>query len=144
MRGTNTYAERNSISYNQGEEIFLAWCEEKGLSVRRLGFDEKNSPVERFYDLPYFVRNLPDFIVTSNEKTTLVNVKGSLNLKEQEYERLDKIRELFETDSCRLYYAFCLPSGITWASIEKVKLAFEESDRRGVWPDGKGYRHLSL
>lgn len=144
MRGTNTYAERNSISYNQGEEIFLDFCEAKGLNVRRLGFDEKNAPVERFFDLPYFVRNLPDFIVTSSDKTTLVNVKGSLNLKQQEYERLDQIRELFETETCRLYYAFCLPSGIIWANTEKVKEAYRLSENAGVWPDGKEYRKLGL
>jgi hypothetical protein len=144
MKGTNTYAERNSIPNNQGEDIFLEWCHEKGLNVRRLGFDEKNTPVERFYDLPYFLRNLPDFLVMNSRKTTLVNVKGSLNLKEQEYENLDKIRELFETERVELYYAFCLPSGIIWANTDKVKEAYRVSENQGVWPDGKVYRRLAL
>ena len=144
MKGTNTYEERNSIPNNQGEDIFLEWCHGKGLNVRRLGFDEKNAPVERFYDLPYFIRNLPDFLVTSSEKTTLVNVKGSLNLKEQEYQKLDQIRELFESETCKLYYAFCLPSGIIWANTDKVKDAYRLSEKQGVWPDGKVYRRLAL
>ena len=144
MNGSNTYAERNSITYNQGEDIFLEWCHSKDLNVRRLGFDEKNAPVERFYDLPYFVRNLPDFIVTGKERTTLVNVKGSLNLKQQEYDRLDQLQQLYETDTCHLYYAFCLPSGIIWSRTQGVKKAFEQSTVQGTWPDGKVYRKLSL
>ncbi len=121
MNGSNTYKERNSIKTNQGEEIFLAWCKEQNL-----------------------VRNLPDFIVTSENKATLVNVKGSLNFKESEYRLIDSFIENFETGACLLYYAFALPSGILWRRASSVKTAYEEATFEGVWPDGKVYRKLDL
>lgn len=144
MNGSNTYKERNSIKTNQGEEIFLAWCKEQNLKVTRLGFDEKGAPVDRFYDLPILVRNLPDFIVTSENKATLVNVKGSLNFKESEYRLIDSFIENFETGACLLYYAFALPNGILWRRASSVKTAYEEATFEGVWPDGKVYRKLDL
>jgi hypothetical protein len=144
MKGTNTYRERNSIKTNQGEEIFLRWCEGKGLKVTRLGFDEKQAPVDRFYDLPDLVRNLPDFIVQSEEKVTLVNVKGSLNLKEKEYLLLDKLAEAYDSEKCHLYYVFALPRELFWRRVSSVKKAYEESKEIGQWPDGKLYRKLDL
>jgi hypothetical protein len=144
MKGSNTYQERNSIESNQGEDIFLAWCKEKKLRVTRLGFDEKKAPVDRFYELPLLVRNLPDFIVTSDSRLTLVNVKGSLNFKENEYQRLDQLIETYETPSCVLYYAFALPSEVIWKRAASIKTAYEQATHEGVWPDGKVYRKLYL
>lgn len=144
MNGFNTYKERNSITYNQGEEIFLKWCEARNLKVTRLGFDEKKKPVDRFYDLPELVRNLPDFIVSSENKLTLVNVKGSANLKEQEYKLLDNLAETYDKENCKLYYVFSLPQGLYWRKVLSVKKMYEESKFEGRWPDGKVYRRLDL
>lgn len=144
MNGSNTYKERNSIKINQGEEIFLAWCKEQNLKVTRLGFDEKGAPVDRFYDLPILIRNLPDFIVTSETKATLVNVKGSLNFKESEYLMLDSFIENFSRGGCPLYYVFALKNNMFWRKVESVKTAYEEASFEDKWPDGKTYRRLEL
>ena len=145
MNGNNTYKERNSISYNKGEDIFLQYCKDKQLEVTRLGFDEKNASVSRFYDLSPFIRNLPDFIVTNGEKIILVNVKGSLNLKETEYELLEGFAHLYETESTKLYYAFCLShSNIIWETVERVAEAYLQEKEIKQWPDGKRYKTLGI
>lgn len=146
MNGSNSYQERNSIRHNRGEDIFLDYCERNNLTVRRLGFDEKNAPVDRFYDLSQFIRNLPDFIVTSETKLTLVSVKGSLNLKQQEYEMIEGMAHLYETENCKLYYCFALPDRIIWKTLDGVAQAYIDAGikKENTWPDGKVYRTLSL
>jgi len=145
MNGNNTYKERNSISYNKGEDIFLQYCKDKQLEVTRLGFDEKNASVSHFYDLSPFIRNLPDFIVTNGEKIILVNVKGSLNLKETEYELLEGFAHLYETESTKLYYAFCLSHrNIIWETVESVAEAYLQEKEIKQWPDGKRYKTLGI
>jgi hypothetical protein len=142
MNGTNSYEERNSITYNQGEDIFLQWCRGKGLKVHRLGFDEKQDKVEHFYTLPSMVRNLPDYLVTDDTKAALVNVKGSMNFKAEEYARLDDLLYHYESDRCRLYYVFALPSRVTWLTVDEVRELYDKSTHKGRWPDGKEYRKL--
>lgn len=145
MNGNNTYKERNSISYNKGEDIFLEYCNTRNLQVTRLGFDEKNASVDRFYDLPSFIRNLPDYVVTNGEKIILVNVKGSLNLKESEYEMLEGFAHLYENEATSLYYAFCLtPSNIVWMTVDEVGEAYRQETEIKKWPDGKRYKTLGV
>jgi len=145
MNGNNTYQERNSISYNKGEDIFLEYCRDRGLEVTRLGFDEKNASVSRFYDLSPFIRNLPDFIVTNGSKIILVNVKGSLNLKEQEFELLEGFAHLYESEHAKLYYTFCLsPSNIIWETLQNVSQAYLQETEIKEWPDGKRYKTLGI
>jgi hypothetical protein len=142
MNGDNTYKQRNSIGYNRGEDIFLQWCKDKELKVHRLGFDEKLSPVDHFYSLSNFIRNLPDFAVTSAEGGVLVNVKGSRNLKAQEYENLDHLQATYESEAWPLWYVFALPVGLTWMRVAEVKRRYEKSTKVGRWPDGKEYKTL--
>lgn len=146
MNGNDSYAERNSINYNRGEDIFLKWAETNNLTVTRLGFDEKNAPVPRFYDLPPFIRNLPDFIVTSDSKMTLVNVKGSLNFKQQEFEMLEGMAHLYDSENAPLYYCFALPTKLVWKTLTGVSQAYIDAGkgREKVWPDGKAYRTLRI
>ena len=146
MNGDNTYQERNSITHNRGEDIFLDYCERHNLTVHRLGFDEKNAPVREFFNLSPFIRNLPDFIVTSDKKITLVNVKGSLNFKQKEYELLEGFGHLYETEHCSLYYCFALPNLLQWKSLTGVVEAYENAgkENENTWPDGVVYRRLRL
>lgn len=145
MNGNNSYEERNSISYNRGEDIFEQYCEENNLTVRRLGFDEKKAPVDRFYDLPTIIRNLPDYIVTSEKKLVLVNVKGSLNFKEKEYELLEMFDLLLNTENSKLYYAFCLaPRQVIWRTLDAVRDAYDREPELHTWPDGKRYKTLQV
>lgn len=145
MNGNNSYKERNSIKHNRGEDIFEAYCRENNLTVRRLGFDEKKAPVDRFYDLPPLIRNLPDYIVTSDKRLVLVNVKGSLNFKEKEFELLDLFATHLDSENSRLYYAFCLsPRQVIWRTLEAVRAAYLSEPELKVWPDGKRYKALAL
>ena len=146
MNGDNTYQERNSINHNRGEDIFLDYCQQHNLEVHRLGFDEKNAPVREFFNLSRFIRNLPDFIVTSDKKITLVNVKGSLNFKQKEYDLLEGFGHLYETEHCKLYYCFALPNMMQWKSLTGVVEAYENAGKENehTWPDGVVYRRLRL
>lgn len=142
MNGDNSYAERNSIATNQGEELFLQWCRDKQVKVNRLGFDEKQDKVDHFYRLPSLIRNLPDFVVTTKDKTVLVNVKGSFNFKTEEYNRLDEFEYHFTSDTCQLFYVIARPDGLTWLSLDELRRRYNASTIDGIWPDGKRYKTL--
>ena len=146
MNGSNSYQERNSIIHNRGEDIFLDYCQTHNLEVHRLGFDEKNAPVREFFNLSPFIRNLPDFIVTSDKKITLVNVKGSLNFKQKEFEMLEGFGHLYESQHSKLYYCFALPNLLQWKSLEGVRGAYIAAGEKNeaTWPDGVVYRRLRL
>lgn len=143
MNGNNTYQERNRIPNNQGEDIFLAYCKEHNLKATRLGFDEKQHAVDRFYDLPPFIRNLPDFVVTSEKKLILVNVKGTYNFKEKEFELLEGFGHLYDSENSPLYYAFCTrPDKVVWRKLEAVQKAYVAEREIKTWPDGQRYKTL--
>ena len=142
MNGDNTYEQRNSIKSNRGEQLFLQWCRDKGLEVHRLGFDEKQDKVSHFFQLPTIVRNLPDFVLADNDKLILVNVKGSMNFKAEEYSRLNELTYHYENDQCKLWYVFALPGELKWMTLDQVREAYDSSTKEGVWPDGKSYRTL--
>ena len=79
MNGSNTYKERQSVK-NIAEFLFEYYCAEKNYQLIRVGFDEKNKNIDNFFRLNTFLRNLPDYIVNTNDKTLVVNVKGTANL----------------------------------------------------------------
>lgn len=142
MNGDNTYQERNSIKHNKGEDIFLDYCKRNNLTIVRLGFDEKNHPVQRFYDLPSFIRNLPDFIVTSEKKLILVNVKGSYNIKEKEFELMDGFEYHYSSANSKVYYAFCVNGQVDWKKLDTVQEAYRAERQIKEWPDGVRYKTL--
>ena len=142
--GNATYAERNAITVNIGEERFLEYCAAKGVTVRRLGFDEKHGKVARFFDLPDAVRLLPDFLVESENSVYLVEVKGSANFKQRDYQRIDWMTEQFVNDRTELWFVFALPNGRVWLRPGQVKHLYETSVKEATWPDGVTYRTLDF
>ena len=142
--GNASFTERNNININIGEERFLEYCQRKGVIVRRLGFDEKHGKLERFFSLPDAIRLLPDFVVENDDRIVLVEVKGSANFKQRDYQRIDWLVEHFTNASTVLWFVFALPDGLIWAKPEQVKEMFESSTSHGVWPDGVEYRLLDF
>jgi hypothetical protein len=142
--GNQSFKERNSKP-NQGEELFKAYCERQGAIYYRLGFDEKKA-IPDFYNLPPYLRHLPDYVVHNPKTgvTVVVEVKGSLNFKESDYQRLDKYDKHYGTELTPYLIAFSLPSGIIWTTAQQVKDAYEWSTAIGSWPDGVKYRTLTF
>ena len=142
MNGSMSYKKRNQ-GINLGEQLFEDYCKARGYKVVRVGFDEKNSPIDGYYKLPYFVRNLPDYLVIRDDKMFLVMVKGTANLKKTEVDQIPFFLENYSSKDCRLLYAFCFaekekPLFITPDRV--IELYQQESDKQ--WNDGKIYRTL--
>lgn len=139
-----SYNDRNSIKVNLGEELFLDWAAEKCSFIARLGFDEKAGFVDKFFDLNPLLRNIPDFIIINNDRVFLVNVKGTHNFKQKEYELLPKIISTYSSENAPLIYAFCFrnesPKFVTTTQIFDL---YEKSTEK-VWDDGVIYRSLDL
>ena len=143
MNGSNTYKERQSVK-NIAEFLFEYYCAEKNYQLIRVGFDEKNKNIDNFFRLNTFLRNLPDYIVNTNDKTLVVNVKGTANLKEKEYRLIPNFMELYGSKEAQLVYAFCF-LGETPKVLypEKVINLYDQSKDK-AWSDGVVYRTLSL
>jgi hypothetical protein len=141
MKGSNTYAERFSVT--TGETLFEEWCAEKGYQYIRLGFDTVAIP--NFYQLNPFVRNLPDYLVVTDNGSRLVQVKGTFNFKEQEYRMLPEFISLYSSPDVPLYYAFCITDKYPLLlSAEELIGVYESSGSDRQWSDGKVYRNLNL
>ena len=80
MNGSNTYQERQSAK-NIAEDLFEQYCLEKNYIIYRLGFNEKTRNINYFYDLNPYIRNLPDYIVETQNELFVINVKGTANFK---------------------------------------------------------------
>jgi hypothetical protein len=106
MNGTNTYKERQSVA-NVAEFLFEYYCAEKEYQLVRCGFDEKNKNIDNFFRLNPLLRNLPDYIVNTNNDTFVVNVKGTANIKQKEIDLLPKFIENYGSKEAQLMYAFC-------------------------------------
>lgn len=142
--GSQDYNERNSVSINLGEEIFLEWASRKCTFITRLGFDEKNRNVELFYTLNPIVRNIPDFLIINNHRIFLVNVKGTANIKKKEVDLLPKLIEAYSTEKAPLVYAFCFRgSDPIFMNTEKLLKLYSESEDK-KWDDGVVYRTIKI
>ena len=106
MNGSNTYQDRQTVA-NAGEVLFELYCKEMGYTTNRLGFDEKNASVDKFYNLNAMLRNLPDYIVNTKNETFVVCVKGTANFKKKEIDILPLMTEWFSSPKAPLVYAFC-------------------------------------
>jgi hypothetical protein len=151
--GNQTYAERNAIGYNIGEDRFVEYCNKKGVVVRRVGFDEKNGKVPNFFALSETLRQLPDFVVnfdnqeTGSTEVRVVAVKGTNKFKEEDYLRLDWMSEQYSTPRAPLYFVFMLRDNAPiWATPKRVKDLYEAAaGTEATWDsDNKKFRILSI
>jgi hypothetical protein len=137
------YLERQSVS-NTGEDLFIEWAKRKGYKVHRLGFDEKAANVDNFYNLNFFLRNIPDFVITKEDKIAVVNVKGSPNMKMKEVSMLPNLMEIYSSKNAPLFYAFCFigVNPIFKRAETVIELWNRAKDK--TWHDGVVYRRLNL
>ena len=144
MNGNNSYLERNS-GVNLGEKLFEEYCTKKQVFFKRLGFDEKNNQIPRFWEINPLIRNLPDYFVATSSRSMLVMVKGTANIKKQEVSMIPLFLEWYHKKECPLYYAFCFegkekPFFITPDRV--IQLYQQGTDKQ--WNDGKIYRTLNI
>jgi hypothetical protein len=144
MNNTNSYSERQSV-IDIGEKMFTEWATQKNWKVNRIGFDSKNDSVPNFFRLNEVLRNLPDFIVTTENRTLVVNVKGTANIKLKEINMLDKLEDAYSSSSAILIYAFCLRTKEEpiLMSTETLRLRFSLAENQ-QWHDGVIYRTIAL
>lgn len=143
---SQSFKERNSTGINQGEQLFEAYCQRVGAFFYRFGFDEKLNQIPKFYHLNPILRHLPDYIVHNPKtgKTMAVEVKGSLNYKTSDFDRLADYKEAYGTQQAPYLIVFALPERIIWATPTDVADAYEWSTTLGQWSDGVKYRTLTL
>lgn len=143
--GGQDYNERNSVSVNLGEELFLEWAKNKCTFISRLGFDEKNKNVDFFYNINPVLRNIPDFLIINNHRVFLVNVKGTANIKKKEIDLLPRLVEVYSTEKAPLIYAFCFRgcSEPTFMNTDKLLKLYAESEDK-IWDDGVVYRTIKI
>ena len=142
MNNTNSYSDRQSV-IDIGEQMFLDWATKKNWTVNRIGFDSKNDSVPNFFRLNQVIRNLPDFILNTESKTYVVNVKGTLNIKLKEINMLDKLIEAYSSSTAPLIYAFCLKGQEPiLMSTETLQSRFNLAENK-TWHDGVVYRTIS-
>jgi hypothetical protein len=139
-----TYQERQGVGVNIGEQMFEQWCERTGWNCTRLGFDEKFANVGYFYNLNPVLRNMPDYVIQRDDRTFVVNVKGTANIKEKERVLLPQLISAYSTPRAPLIYAFCIRNQrMKFAEADHIIELYDiESDRR--WLDGVIYRTLNL
>lgn len=145
--GGNSYKERNGCP-NTAEIIFEGYCRSKNYFIQRLGFDEKNNPVPNFFNINTYIRNLPDYFICNtiakNQPCALVMVKGTANIKLQEYNAIPVYVKWYASPRCPLIYAFCFSGRDPFfMHPQKVIDLYQKSTDR-VWPDNKVYRNLKI
>lgn len=123
----------------------MSYCDRVGATYWRIGFDEKHS-IPKFYNLNRILRHLPDFIVHNpkTDKTVAVEVKGSLNYKEDDYYGLPEYEATYGSKAAPYFIVFALPNQIIWATPRQVSDAYEKSYLDRYWADGVTYRTLDL
>jgi hypothetical protein len=139
--GDETFAERNAHKEDRGAELFRKWCDSKGYRCYRIGADPKDGKIPRYWELPEVVRYLPDFVLDRKRKNWLIEVKGSPNLKTEEYEKLTRRESMYGPN---YRYAICWQGRIAVLTTGDVALRYEQSSVVGRWGDGKKYRELDL
>ena len=138
------YQGRQGVGVNIGEEIFEQWCERNGWNCTRLGFDEKFANVGAFYNLNPVLRNMPDYVIQRGERTFVVNVKGTPNIKEKERMLLPQLIDAYSSEKAPLIYIFCVRGDrVRFAEAEHIIELYDiESDKQ--WHDGVVYRTIKL
>ena len=141
---SQSYEGRQGVGVNIGEEMFEQWCVRSGWKCTRLGFDEKFANVAEFYNLNPVLRNMPDYVIQREQRTFVVNVKGTANIKEKERMLLPKIIDAYSSTKAPLIYAFCIRNQrMKFAEAEHVIELYDiEADKQ--WHDGIVYRTINL
>ena len=140
---SNTWSERNSVR-NVGEDRFEEYCREKGLKYWRMGFDEKQAPVDSFWKVHPLIRGLPDYLVESKDcKLFWVHVKGTPCMKVDDL----ILYSQFERDlggDCGFYMCFCFarqsPIFKKLPQVRELMTGLKVQE----WDDGKQYLRLPL
>ena len=143
MNNTNTYEERQSVS-DLGEELFEAWADKKGYQVNRIGFHSKNDSVPNFFNLSNILRNMPDYVLNTNTKTYVVNVKGTANIKHREIKLLSDLVLCYSSSKAELIYAFCFKGqDPVLMSTNTLLTRFSNAEDK-KWHDGVMYRTIKI
>jgi hypothetical protein len=143
MNNTNTYEERQSVS-DLGEELFEEWANRKGYKLNRIGFHSKYDSVPNFFRLSDMLRNMPDYVLTTNQKTYVVNVKGTANIKHREISLLNHLILCYSSPKAPLIYAFCFKGqDPVLMSTDTLLERFSESEDK-TWHDGVMYRTIKI
>jgi hypothetical protein len=87
---------------------------------------------------------MPDYVVQREQRTFVVNVKGTANIKEKERMLLPNLIEAYSNPKAPLIYAFCIRNQrMKFAEAEHVIELYDiESDKQ--WHDGVVYRTINL
>jgi hypothetical protein len=141
--GSENYSDRQK-HINIAEVLFVEWSKNRNYKINRIGFDEKDNSVHDFFKLNALLRNLPDFVISRDGKSFVVNVKGTANIKRKEYDLIPKLIDCFSSDDAPLIYAFCFKdkAPIFKTATAVINLFDESIDRK--WSDGVVYRNINL
>lgn len=142
--GYQSYEQRNARAVNLGEQLFEAWCKENDYGCHRLGYDEKTGIIPGWHKVAQTIRQMPDYLVTKENRLAVVSVKGTLKFKEQDYKRLDWYEQTYATPDCPYRIVIATTRGIIWLTTAQVRQAYETSTNHGTWPDGKSWRELNI
>ena len=143
MNGSNTYQERQSAK-NIAEDLFEQYCLEKNYIIYRLGFNEKTRNINYFYDLNPYIRNLPDYIVETQNELFVINVKGTANFKKTEIDMIPLFLEWYNSKKASLIYAFCFIGKKPKLIYPEKVIELYQASKDQKWFDGVIYRNLNL
>lgn len=141
MKGNNSYSDRMSVTI--GESLFEKWCDDNGYKWYRLGLS--GPAIDGFKFMNPLLRNIPDYFVETDKGYRVVQVKGTFNIKQSEYEMLNDFISVYSSLKAPLFYAFCIrgkhPLLVSATELKKI---YEESLPDRHWDDGKAFRNLNL
>lgn len=106
MGGHHTYEQR-SKDLNIGEIVFERFCSQVGFTYHRLGFNEKTGYVNDFFNLNEMIRNIPDYVLETDNGLFVVDVKGTNNIKKEEIDLIPKKIQWYSTPKAPFVYCFC-------------------------------------
>ena len=140
------YALRVKTIKNDGEYLFEKFCAENDCDFYKMGFDENEKNVPKFWNLNPVLRNLPDYVILNKEgKMFVVMVKGTDSIKKNEMILLPELIRSFNSERAPLMYAFCFKEvGKTiWKSTQEVMDLYDTAEDK-QWSDGVVYRNLKI
>jgi hypothetical protein len=142
MKNTDSYQDR--LLYQTGEEWFADWSLSKGYIATVFGSNARDNPIPNFSRLNPILRNVPDFVLTKDNKTYVVSVKGTPSIKKTEFEMLDTLVMCYSSDKAPFIYAFCFKGHEpVLMSVDTLKRKYIEAEEK-QWHDGVKYRRINL
>ena len=144
MKAAHTFLERQKV-VNHGEILFERYCIDKNYKYWRLGFEEKTNTIPNYYHLNPLLRNIPDYILETNNGVYVTNVKGTANFKKQEIDMIPLFLEWYGSKEYPLVYVFCFAERKpVMVYPEKVIQLYQDATEDKQWADGKIYRTLNI